>query len=91
MRSNKYRQPLYRIQMGDPEWRWKSALSSLSPWGMLGSTMLSPASEATPARYMASDDPDFEAKAADVIGLYLEPPKHAAGCRAPRSRPRPAP
>jgi transposase len=29
-------------------------------------------------RYMASDDPDFEAKAADVIGLYLRPPKHAA-------------
>lgn len=29
-------------------------------------------------RYMASDDPDFEAKAADVIGLYLDPPKHAA-------------
>jgi transposase len=30
------------------------------------------------ARYMASDDPDFETKAADVIGLYLNPPKHAA-------------
>src|SRR6476659_4202651 len=29
-------------------------------------------------RYMASDDPDFEKKAADVIGLYLEPPQHAA-------------
>ena len=29
-------------------------------------------------RYMASNDPDFEAKAADVIGLYLDPPKHAA-------------
>jgi transposase len=29
-------------------------------------------------RYMASDDPDFEAKAADVIGLYLNPPAHAA-------------
>lgn len=28
--------------------------------------------------YMASDDPDFEAKAADVIGLYLNPPQHAA-------------
>ena len=27
---------------------------------------------------MASDDPDFEKKAADVIGLYLEPPQHAA-------------
>ena len=24
-------------------------------------------------RYMASDDPDFEAKAADVIGLYVNP------------------
>jgi transposase len=30
------------------------------------------------ARYMASDDPDFETKAADVIGLYLTPPQHAA-------------
>ena len=29
-------------------------------------------------RYMASDDPDFERKAADVIGLYLDPPRHAA-------------
>ena len=27
---------------------------------------------------MASDDPDFEQKAADVIGLYLNPPQHAA-------------
>src|SRR6201993_376291 len=29
-------------------------------------------------RYMASDDPQFEEKAADVIGLYLNPPEHAA-------------
>jgi transposase len=29
-------------------------------------------------RYRASNDPDFEAKAADIIGLYLEPPQHAA-------------
>ena len=28
--------------------------------------------------YMASNDPDFEAKAADVIGLYLNPPVNAA-------------
>src|SRR5207248_1330938 len=28
-------------------------------------------------RYMQSDDPDFEAKAADVIGLYVNPPQHA--------------
>lgn len=28
-------------------------------------------------RYMASDDPDFEKKAADIIGLYLHPPQHA--------------
>lgn len=27
---------------------------------------------------MASDDPDFKAKAADIIGLYLNPPQHAA-------------
>jgi len=29
-------------------------------------------------RYMASDDPEFESKAADIIGLYLKPPQHAA-------------
>lgn len=28
--------------------------------------------------YLASNDPDFETKAADVIGLYLHPPQHAA-------------
>jgi hypothetical protein len=27
---------------------------------------------------MASDDPEFEARAADIIGLYLRPPHHAA-------------
>jgi transposase len=30
------------------------------------------------AGYLASNDPDFETKAADVIGLYLNPPAHAA-------------
>ena len=30
------------------------------------------------ARYMASNDPDFETKAADIIGLYLDAPRHAA-------------
>src|ERR1700752_2594869 len=29
-------------------------------------------------RYMASNDADFESKAADIIGLYLSPPQHAA-------------
>jgi transposase len=29
-------------------------------------------------RYMASDDPEFERKAADILGLYLHPPQHAA-------------
>jgi transposase len=29
-------------------------------------------------RYMASNDPEFEEKAADIIGLYLKPPVHAA-------------
>jgi transposase len=28
--------------------------------------------------YMASNDPQFEQKAADIIGLYLNPPTHAA-------------
>jgi transposase len=29
-------------------------------------------------RYLASDDPEFEGKAADILGLYLNPPQHAA-------------
>src|SRR6516165_12110663 len=29
-------------------------------------------------RYMMSNDPDFEKKAADIIGLYVNPPQHAA-------------
>jgi transposase len=29
-------------------------------------------------RYMASNDPEFEHKAADIIGLYMNPPQHAA-------------
>ena len=29
-------------------------------------------------RYLASDDPEFERKAADILGLYLNPPRHAA-------------
>ena len=29
-------------------------------------------------RHMVSNDPEFETKAADVIGLYLNPPTHAA-------------
>jgi transposase len=29
-------------------------------------------------RYMASNDQDFEQKAADIIGLYINPPQHAA-------------
>lgn len=29
-------------------------------------------------RYMASNDPNFEAKAADIIALYMNPPQHAA-------------
>jgi len=28
--------------------------------------------------YILSDDPDFESKAADIIGLYMNPPQHAA-------------
>jgi transposase len=31
-----------------------------------------------PDHYMATNDPDFEQKAADIIGLYLNPPAHAA-------------
>jgi transposase len=29
-------------------------------------------------RYMASDDPEFEKKAAEIIALYMDPPQHAA-------------
>jgi hypothetical protein len=42
----------------------------------------------------ASDDPDFERKAADIIGLYLDPSQHAAvfcrrGWQAAAGRPVP--
>jgi hypothetical protein len=29
-------------------------------------------------RYLASDDPNLESKAADIIGVYLNPPQDAA-------------
>lgn len=29
-------------------------------------------------RNMASDDPRFEQKVADIIGIYVNPPQHAA-------------
>jgi hypothetical protein len=29
-------------------------------------------------RYTASNDPEFETKGADIVGLYLNPPQHAA-------------
>jgi transposase len=29
-------------------------------------------------RYTLSNDPDFESKTADILGLYLKPPQHAA-------------
>ena len=32
-------------------------------------------------RYLASNDPRFEEKAADIIGLYMNPPQHAAVLR----------
>ena len=38
----------------------------------------SPSSRIGLERYMRSTDPDFETKAAAVIGLYLAPPQHAA-------------
>lgn len=31
-----------------------------------------------PGLKVASDNPDFEAKAADIIGFHLEPPQHTA-------------
>jgi transposase len=38
-------------------------------------------------RYMQSDDPDFETKAADVIGLDVNPPDHAAASPSTKRRP----
>lgn len=37
-------------------------------------------------RHLVSNDPDFETKAADVSGLYLNPPAHAAWTRRRPSR-----
>jgi hypothetical protein len=50
-------------------------------------------------RYMASNDPAFEEKAAEIIALYMDPPQHAAVfcvdektaiqcCRSPRGGPK---
>ncbi len=39
-------------------------------------------------RYMASNDPDFETKAGDIIGVYQDPPEHAAVFFASTKRPR---
>ena len=36
---------------------------------------------------MASDDPEFEVKAADIIGLYLNPPQHVAVSASMRRQP----
>ncbi len=42
-------------------------------------------------RYMASNDPDFEKKAADIIGLYMNPPAHAAVLSSTEACSRPSP
>ncbi len=36
--------------------------------------------------YLVSTDPEFEARTADVIGLYLHPPPYSASTRRPRFR-----
>ncbi len=36
-------------------------------------------------RYMASNDPDFETKAADIVGCYLNPPAHPRRSSSPSS------
>jgi hypothetical protein len=46
---------------------WINILDQPAYWPVLGDS-----------RGMASDDLDFEAKAADIIALYLNPPHHAA-------------
>jgi hypothetical protein len=38
-------------------------------------------------RYMASTDPDFESKAADIIGLYLQRPARGASHRPAAAAP----
>ena len=57
--------------------------SWVRPWALvtIESIALGGASVCNPIdvrRYMASDDPQFEKKAADIIGLYLKPPANAA-------------
>ena len=50
-------------------------LSRSSIWRILEEADLKPHRS---VYWLNSHDPDFEAKAADIIGLYLEPPQHAA-------------
>src|SRR5512141_1508516 len=65
---------------GSTHWSTRKLASELGVSHMLVQRVWSRAS-LKPHRtksYMVSDDPDFESKAADVIGLYLNPPQHAA-------------
>ena len=66
--------------------RWLDALEHAQACGALGISHMMVARvwrkhALRPHRlegYMASNDPEFETKAADIIGLYLHPPQHAA-------------
>src|SRR5262249_27010853 len=59
---------------GEPEWpggRWASGAADLPAGG-------GPYLGAGPRQIGLQRDPDFERKAADIIGLYMNPPAHAA-------------
>src|SRR5215207_6629583 len=54
-----------------------AALVGVSNWSVLQVWRRAGVKPHRLERYVATTDPEFEAKAADVIGLYLDPPEHA--------------
>jgi transposase len=74
------------------EWTWREPTDGSTHWSSYGLAKKVGVSQSAVSRvwrkfgvqpprwrgYMASDDPEFEEKAADIIGLYLRQPVHVA-------------
>jgi transposase len=77
---------------GSTHWASRKLAAELGDLSYMTGTRIWAKHGITPHRlegYLVSNDPEFETKAADVIGLYLNPPQHAADSawmRKPPSR-----
>jgi hypothetical protein len=69
------RELIFRMVAENPSWRAELGISKDTVHRVWKEAGVKPHRL---QRYMASDDPDFESMAADIIGLYLNPPEHAA-------------